>query len=157
MIRKFEQEDKEKLIEIVERTNTFTELEKEIATEMIEMANSDSDTFYDIFVYEDNGEILGYHCTGRRALSDGAYDLYWIVVAPEYQDNSVGRKLLKHAEDFVKEQNGRWILIETSSKEELLPTRKFYLRNNYTIISEIKDFYSVGESMILFGKYLINK
>ncbi len=154
MIRKFEKEDAEKLKRIVESIETFSTLEKETAIEMIHAATMEGKKFYDIFVFEKDGEILGYHCTGKRALSDGAYDLYWIVVAPEHQDNSVGRLLLEHVEDYVKERNGRWILIETSSKEELLPTRKFYLRNNYTIISEIKDFYSEGEHLILFGKFL---
>ncbi len=154
MIRKFKKEDSQRLKEIVSQINLFSEEEKTSAMEMIETAALNGQNFYNIFVYENEDKVLGYHCTGKRTLTEGTYDLYWIVVDPEHQDNNVGRELLQHAEEFVKDENGRWILIETSSKEEMLPTRKFYLRNNYTILSEIKDFYSEGEHLILFGKYL---
>jgi ribosomal protein S18 acetylase RimI-like enzyme len=157
MIRKFKKEDSQRLKEIVSQINLFSEAEKTAAVEMIETAALNGQDFYNIFVYENEDKVLGYHCTGKRTLTEGTYDLYWIVVDPEHQDNNVGRELLRHAEEFVKDENGRWILIETSSKEEMLPTRKFYLRNNYTILSEIKDYYSEGEHLILFGKYIKSK
>ena len=58
-----------------------------------------------------------------------------------------------HSENFVQENKGRWLLIETSSRENYNATRNFYLRNNYSIVSEIKDFYAVNDSLIVFGKY----
>ncbi len=154
MIRKFHKEDSDKLKDIVRKINLFSDIEKTAAIEMIDSAALNGQNFFNIFVYENGDEIVGYHCTGKKALTDGSFDLYWIVVDPEHQDKNIGRELLHHAEEFVLNENGRWILIETSSKEEMLPTRKFYLRNNYTILTEIKDFYSKGEHMILFGKYL---
>ena len=61
--------------------------------------------------------------------------------------------MLDHAEEFVKKNKGRWILAETSSKDSYTKTRNFYLRNNYSIIAEINDFYKVGDSLMVFGKY----
>ena len=110
-------------------------------------------TDYNIFVYENNGIILGYHCTGKRPLTDAVYDLYWIVSDPESGIKGIGKQLLDHAEKFVTGNNGRWLLAETSSKDSYLKTRNFYLRNNYSIIAEIKDFYRVGDSLMIFGKY----
>jgi hypothetical protein len=57
----------------------------------------------------------------------------------------------------VNEMNGRWLLAETSSKDSYSATRNFYMRNNYSIISEINDFYSKGDGMIVFGKYFNHK
>ena len=83
------------------------------------------------------------------------YDLYWIVVEAGSQNKGVGKKLLEHAEEFVEKQNGRWLLIETSSQEKYAKTRNFYLRNYFTQVAEIKDFYSVGDNLVIYGKYLI--
>jgi GNAT superfamily N-acetyltransferase len=121
---------------------------------LVNIAASDIEqTDYNVFVYEEEGKIYGYHCTGRRPLTDAVYDLYWIAVDPESKIKGIGRKLLQHAENFVLEKQGRWLLAETSSKQSYEKTRNFYLRNNFSVIAQINDFYTVGDSLIIFGKF----
>ncbi|MBS3944881.1 MAG: GNAT family N-acetyltransferase [Melioribacter sp.] len=155
MIRKLQSKDRIQLVDIIDGTDNFSPDEKKVAVELIDEAlgNVNHD-YYNIFVYEDDGKILGYHCTGKRALTDGTFDLFWIVVDGRVQNKGVGKKLLDHAESFVKENNGRWILAETSSKDNYDATRNFYFRNNYSIVAEIKDFYKVNDHLIVFGKYI---
>lgn len=158
MIRSIKPSDVEGLEKLLKKIPNFNEAEVKVAMELIEITvNNPDQTDYNIFVYEEDGKILGYHCTGKRPLTDAVYDLYWIVADPEHSGKGIGKNLLEHAENFVKERKGRWILAETSSKESYLSTQSFYLRNNYTIISEIKDFYSVGDNLLIFGKYFNNK
>lgn len=155
MIRKLQAEDRQQLVDIIDGTNNFNPEEKSVAVELIDEAiEKPNHEYYNLYVFENEGKILGYHCVGRRALTDGVFDLYWIVVGPNAQNLGVGKKLLEHSENFAKENNGRWILAETSSKDSYTATRNFYLRNNYSIVSQIKDFYSVGDNLIVFGKYL---
>lgn len=155
MIRKLQSNDRHSLISIVEGIDNFNEAEKKVAVELIDEAIANPNhEYYNLFVLEENGSIAGYHCTGKRALTDGVFDLYWIVVDPKNQNKGVGKKLLDHAENFVKENNGRWILAETSSKESYNATRNFYFRNNYSIVAEIRDFYTVNDNLIVFGKYI---
>ena len=155
MIRKLQSKDRERLVSIVEGTDNFNDEEKEVAVELIDEAISKPNhEYYNVYVFENEGKILGYHCVGKRALTDGVYDLYWIVVNPKSQNKGIGKKLLDHIEKFVKKENGRWILAETSSKKSYDATRNFYLRNNYSIVAEIKDFYTINDNLIVFGKYL---
>ncbi len=157
MIRKLKQADVNAVKNILEKIPTFTETEVEVAMELVNIAACNSaQTDYHIFVYENSGKILGYHCTGERALTDGVFDLYWIVADPESEIKGIGKSLLDHAESFVKENKGRWFLAETSSKESYLKTRNFYLRNNFSIVAQINDFYSVGDHLVVFGKYFSN-
>ncbi len=86
-------------------------------------------------------------------MTDAVYDLYWIVTNPEYTKKGTGKTLLTHAEEFVLSNNARWLLAETSSKEMYAAARNFYLRNHYSIIAEINDFYAVGDNLMVFGKY----
>lgn len=156
MIRKILKQDKNQLVKILEKIPLFTEEEVNVAIELIdESINNSAQNYYNIYVYIENEKILGYHCIGKRSLTDGVYDLYWIVVDPAQQNKGIGKTLIAHAESFVIERSGRWLLAETSSKAIYTETRNFYLRNNYSIVAEINDFYSQGDSLVVFGKYLL--
>jgi hypothetical protein len=49
---------------------------------------------------------------------------------------------------------GRLILAETSSQMKYESTRQFYLRQGYRELSRIKDYYRLGDDLIVFGKYI---
>jgi aminoglycoside 6'-N-acetyltransferase I len=154
MIRRLKQDDAGKIETLLNNIPNFTDNEVKVAMELVDIASSNQiQTDYNIFVYENGNSILGYHCTGKRALTDGVYDLYWIVSDPGSPIKGIGRMLLAHAEEFVVVNKGRWLLAETSSKENYTGTRNFYLRNNYSIVAQINDFYSEGDSLIVFGKF----
>lgn len=155
MIRKLRPDDREQIKSIIFSIDIFSAEEKDIALELIDesIAKPQQD-YYNIFVYETENKVYGYHCTGKRALTEGVFDMYWIVVDPRSQNKGVGKQLLNHVEEYAKERNGTWILAETSSRECYTPTRNFYLRNNYTIIAEIRDFYSMNDNLVVFGKYI---
>jgi GNAT superfamily N-acetyltransferase len=158
MIRKLKPDDVKNINAILNNITNFNEAEVSVAMELVNVAATDAEqTDYNIFVYEEKGRVIGYHCTGKRPLTDAVYDLYWIVTDPGYKNKGVGKALLTHAEQFVIQLNARWLLIETSSKDSYEGARNFYLRNNYSIISEINDFYTLGERLIVFGKYFNNK
>jgi N-acetylglutamate synthase-like GNAT family acetyltransferase len=154
MIRKAKRGDAEKIEKILKKISQFTENEISIAMELVNIAvNNNSQTDYNVFVYEHDGKILGYHCTGKRPLTDAVYDLYWIVADPDAEIKGIGTELVKHTEQFVTEKGARWLLAETSSRESYSRTRNFYMRNNFSIVAEINDFYSAGDNLIVFGKY----
>jgi ribosomal protein S18 acetylase RimI-like enzyme len=156
MVRKLKKTDRPSLESMLNNTVEFSAEEKDVAMELVDEAlTNDEQDYYNFFVYEMDKTILGYYCIGQRSLTDGVYDLYWIVVDSSSQNKGIGKKLLEHAEKYAKKKKGRWILIETSSDEKYLKTRNFYLRNYFTQVAEIKDFYSVGDSLIIYGKYLI--
>lgn len=158
MIRKIKPSDGVLINNMLQGIPNFNETEVKVAMELVDIAiNNPGQTDYQIYVYENDGKIFGYHCTGKRPLTDAVYDLYWIVSDPQFSGKGIGKNLLEHAEEFVRSSNGRWLLAETSSKDSYTATQNFYLRNNYTIISEIRDFYSVGDNLLVFGKYFNNK
>lgn len=154
MIREFNKNDRENLCELIESINEFTANEKEVAVELIDDAINNPESTYKIFVHTENELIDGYYCIGKRALTEGVHDLYWIAVKPDCQSKGIGKQLIEHAENYVEKNNGSWLLIETSSKDNYEKTRGFYLRNFYSIVAEIKDFYRDGDDLIIFGKYL---
>ncbi|MCX8010903.1 MAG: GNAT family N-acetyltransferase [Ignavibacteria bacterium] len=155
MIREIKREDKVKLENILFRTNNFSDEERKIAIELINNAvENDNKGDYFIKVLGEDNELRGYYCIGKRALTEGVFDLYWIVVDPHFAGNGFGSLLLKDAEKEVKHRNGKLILAETSSRKDYDLTREFYKKNNYQELAVIKDFYKKNDSLIIFGKYL---
>ena len=152
-IRLLQPADRNTLYTILTKVNVFHPDEVDIAMELIDIAIANPpQTDYNIFVLEQDGEVTGYHCTGKRPLTDGVYDLYWIVVDPERAGKGAGTLLLQHAENFVEERKGRWLLAETSGRDIYQKTRDFYRRNSYVVLATINDFYSVGDALCTFGK-----
>lgn len=155
MIRKLIQSDREKIKRILESTGNFTEDEINIAMELINIyINDENQKDYEIFVDEEENIIRGYVCIGPRPLTTGTYDLYWIAVNPEVQSKGIGSRLIKYIEDHIKEGQGRLILIETSGKPSYEKERKFYEKNMYSEIVNIRDFYNKGDSLVIYGKYI---
>jgi ribosomal protein S18 acetylase RimI-like enzyme len=156
MIRHLKNTDRDNIYNILVDTNNFNDDEIKIAMELIDVyINDEEQNDYEIFVDEnDDGVINGYVCIGPRPLTVGTYDLYWIAVNPNVQSRGIGSKLISHIENYLKDNGVRLILIETSGKLSYEKERKFYEKNLYGKLVEIKDFYNVGDSLVIYGKYL---
>ena len=101
-----------------------------------------------------SGEIIGYYCVGPTPLTRGTYDLYWIAVKPSLHGSGIGKQLLHHAEEWVMAQEGRLIVAETSSQPKYESTRMFYIKNEYREVARVRDYYTVGDDLVIYGKYV---
>lgn len=155
IIRELMKEDRMQLLDILNRTHNFSEEEKLTGMELIDIALNENDqSDYYMKVAEEDNNVTGYYCIGPRALTQGVFDLYWIVVDPNNAGKGVGTVLLKDAEEYARSKNGRLLLAETSSRRDYDLTRSFYKKNNYKQLAVIKDFYKPSDSLIIYGKYL---
>jgi GNAT superfamily N-acetyltransferase len=98
--------------------------------------------------------VVGFACFGPRALASGTYDLYWIVTAPSASRQGVGGYLLATVEQAVAAQHGRLIIAETSGRADYINTRCFYLKYKYVAEAQIRDFYAVGDDLVIFVRRL---
>ena len=128
----------------------------EVALELIDIyLNRPEQKDYILHCAVDERDVpLGYVCFGPTPMTDGTYDLYWIAVDPKQQRLGLGRQLMDFVEANLREQNGRLLMIETSSQPKYEPTRRFYLQRNYAEIARIPDFYSVGDDRVIYCKKL---
>jgi ribosomal protein S18 acetylase RimI-like enzyme len=109
---------------------------------------------YAFLVYREDDRILGYACFGRHALTEGAYDLYWIAVDPAAQGHGVGRALLARVEAEVQSRKGYLLLVETSSAPPYTAARHLYESSGYRCEAVIRDFYGRGDHLLVFVKDL---
>ena len=76
------------------------------------------------------------------------------MVHPAWQSRGVGRRLLEEVERVIKLAGGRRVYVETSYREQYLPTRRFYLGCGYRIDADQADFYAPGDGKITYVKPL---
>ena len=151
-----EPEDRDAVAEIIREVGNFNPAEVDCALELVDIfLNNPNQQDYRIVVAEDaHGRVAGYACWGPTPLTHGTYDLYWIATHPGTQGRGVGRALMHYVEKQVVEEQGRLLILETSSKESYDKTVGFYRRLGYEEASRIRDFYDVGDDKLVFVKRL---
>lgn len=128
----------------------------ECALELIDLALTSANPDYQVLVAsrEDERKVVGYVCYGPTPMTDGTFDLYWIASDPVVRGQGVGAALVSAMEGDIRRRKGRLIRIETSAMEAYGPTRGFYAAMQYREESRFRDFYKVGEDLIILAKRL---
>jgi ribosomal protein S18 acetylase RimI-like enzyme len=135
-------------------SRAFTAEEIDIAIELIDTVLTDeSQKDYKIdCMVDDQDQPVGYICYGPTPMTRGTFDLYWIVVDPNFQGKGIGSKLLDFLEEGVREEGGRMILADTSTIPQYEKTKNFYLQNGFQEVARIPDYYYPGNDRITFCK-----
>ncbi|HSP78373.1 MAG TPA: GNAT family N-acetyltransferase, partial [Myxococcaceae bacterium] len=120
-----------------------------IATELVDLTLAPNDTDYQILVADRDGTLVGYVCYGPTPMTEDTFDLYWIASAPEVRGQGVGASLISGMEADLRRRNARLVRVETSATEAYGPTRGFYASMKYTEEARIRDFYKVGDDLII--------
>jgi len=155
MIRPTTYAETEFLVNMSEATGMFKPIEVQALREVlhdyftVEQANG-----HICVTCEENGEVQGFAYYAPACMTEGTWYLYWIVVRTDIHARGVGTRLLRHMETDIRNQHGRVVFIETGSLPHYDLTRKFYLKNGYEQHALLKDFYAVGDSLVVFRKEL---
>ena len=156
VIRPTARNDRDPLLDILRRTGMFTPEEIEVARELIDAwLDKPDQKDYIVNTAETGGRVTGYVCYGPTPATEGTFDLYWIAVDPDLQGRGTGGRLLRDTEERILAAGGRLVVIETSSVEKYLPTRKFYESRGYAVEARIRDFYRPGDDRLILTRRLI--
>jgi ribosomal protein S18 acetylase RimI-like enzyme len=155
-IRPLIQKDRERLHAILISTRVFTSEEISVAMELIDIVLNDrKQKDYEIAcMVDDRDHPIGYICYGPIPMTQGTFDLYWIVVDPGYQCQGIGSELLNYLEKEVRKKEGRMILVDTSSIPQYERSQKFYLNEGFHEVARVPDYYHPGNDRITFCKRL---
>lgn len=140
---------------IVKSSGFFSAVEIDIALELAEekLALSDASSYRFLFA-EDAKRVVGYTCYGLIPATCFSYDLYWIAALKDLCGQGLGKHLMSETEKLIRAGGGRQIYAETSSLDQYQPTRSFYESCGYHQEALLKDFYTEGDSKIIYAKIL---
>lgn len=158
-VRKLQPRDRGVIKRLLEGIPQFIDEEKKCTVELMDISlGSEPDARdYEFLVAVDGEDTpCGFICFGDIPLTDGCYDLYWIVCDPLLQNRGVGTKLLNGLEEILKARRARKLFAETSSQEGYTAAHNFYKKRNFKQIAQIPDFYKPGDDKLIYVKTLIS-
>jgi len=153
-VRKIKPQDRVELKDLLRAQTHFHPEEFQVALELIDigLAHPGEEDYRILCAEEGEGEVRGYICFGKAPLTDGVYDLYWIVVHPAFWNQGIGSSLLRRTEEELRGRQARLLLIETSSAPAYEAPRAFYQKRGYGELAQVLDYYRKGDHKIIFGK-----
>jgi ribosomal protein S18 acetylase RimI-like enzyme len=141
---------------IVKSTGFFSEEENAIAEELVEITLRQPQADEYLFIFADLAErVIGYSCYGRIPLTKSSYDMYWIAVDNEFRRAGLGKELLRRTEQGIVSHGGTQAYLDTSGREQYIPTRKFYEAAGYTAEAVLRDFYAPNDDKVIYKKILV--
>ena len=134
-------------------TGLFREAEVAIAGEMLDEALNGDDDYRFLGAF-DAGRLVGYACWGPTPGTTGTYDLYWIAVDRARHGEGVGTQLVNAVEQTLSADGGRLVVVETSSRPDYAPTRRFYERRGYAAAATVPGYYAPCDDLVIYTKDL---
>jgi ribosomal protein S18 acetylase RimI-like enzyme len=148
-------DEAEQVIQVAREAQVFNKEEIAAVEELVNdyIAKGDA-SVYQFLSCRQDGRVVGFACYSPRSLTQTTFDLCWICSTPAAQRRGLGGALLRQTEQAVRLQGGRLLLVETSSRPEYEPARRFYESHGYGVEAVIADFYAEGDSLVLYSKRL---
>ncbi len=154
-IRPARPEDTPTLQALTAGTGVFKPHEIDVLQEVLDGYHArEEDSEHVAIVAELDDRIVGYAYYAPDVMTDRTWYLYWIAVDKHLQAKGLGSRIMEYVENDIRQRNGRLLLLETSSMPHSDLTRKFYSKQGYQIAGVLRDFYSDGDSMVIFRKRL---
>jgi GNAT superfamily N-acetyltransferase len=152
-LRHLTRADRGRIEEITRAVGLFREEEIPVALEVFDEAvrAGPRDEPYSALGADLDGRLTGWICWGPTPCTAGTYDLYWMVVDPEYQGAGIGTALVREMERRL-EDVARLIVVETGGRADYALTRAFYQARGYRATATIPDFYAPGDDQVVFVK-----
>jgi ribosomal protein S18 acetylase RimI-like enzyme len=153
MIRPALQSDTPAILDLTAGTGFFKPLEVEALEDVLCDFFDHAHHFqHRCFVWEEAGRVLGFVYHAPEEMTDRTWCLWWIAVAADQQGRGLGAKLLAFAEEDIRAQGGRLLVVETSDTPHYEPTRRFYLKHGYAAAGVVPDYYADGDGRAFFTK-----
>lgn len=142
-----------RLEQLARSTDLFREEEVATAVELLDESLAGDDDYRFVGAF-DGDRLLGYACWGPTPGTVATSDLYWIVVDRDRQGGGIGSQLLAEVERRLTADGRRLLVVETSSRADYQPTRKFYEARGYTRTATIPAYYAPGDDLVIYTKDL---
>jgi ribosomal protein S18 acetylase RimI-like enzyme len=155
MIRAAREKDENDVVKIASATELFDSDQVIFFRDMFRKTSldgKDGSPFW--LLYAETQDVSGVVYCEPEPMTNGTWNIQFIGVYPNHQNNGIGGKLLQAAEQTMRNQAARIVIVETAGISIFEYVRKFYISKGYERESTIRDFYEDGVDKVIFRKYL---
>ena len=138
--------DQAAIVSLCRGSGFFTDAEVAIAGELVadRLVRGETSDYRFLLVEDANGRVIGYACYGAIAGTNGAWDLYWIVVDRTARGRGIGRRLLEQVLVEAAAAGATGLYAETEASQLYAPTRAFYAGCGFHLQAVLPNFYRPG-------------
>jgi ribosomal protein S18 acetylase RimI-like enzyme len=141
----------EEYITIAEKTGVFKASEIKVLREILDDTFRYQEQNYFLIDEKKDDIIIGFVIFGKNSLTEFTWDIYWLVVDPDFERQGIGGRLLDRIVLFTQCRHSRFILrVETSSSGKYRRARCFYTRKGFIPAGRIPDFYAVNDDLLVY-------
>lgn len=141
--------------QILDSTGVFHPREVAVAIELLEDNLTKKEQSEYSFIFADSdGTAIGYICYGPITMTEAGYDLYWIAVRKDVQRTGAAGLLIEEAQRRIIDGGGKFVYIETSTKDIYEPAREFYIKHGYIAVATVPHYYAENDNKAVFMKQL---
>lgn len=152
--------DRERIGEILLNSGLFHEIDVVTVDEMFALTYArpftrDSYRFLSCWAHRDDNtppRMVGFACFGLESLTQDTWDLFWVCALPSSRGRGVGAALLREAVDVATRENGRLMVIYTSSTAPYAPARRLYESQGFARAAVIEGYYADGDDLNIFSR-----
>jgi ribosomal protein S18 acetylase RimI-like enzyme len=136
--------------ELIRSDGLFSAEEVAVALELVDDALADDE--YLVLVAEEAGRVVGYVCYGDTPMTDGTWDLFWLVTHRDARGRGVARALVTQMERDLAGRGARLVRVETSGGYR--EAHACYRSLGYSVAARLGDFYRPGDDLVVLTKRL---
>ncbi|GAL35309.1 histone acetyltransferase HPA2 and related acetyltransferases [Vibrio maritimus] len=150
MLRLLQLTDKEKMLELVNKTQMFEAEELSFIADTFEEESSEAIWFGKF----DNELMIGVAYCLPMEMTNATWNVLMLLVDPKHHRSGIGRDLMQLMESTLTKQGQRLLIVETSSTDDFQTARSFYSAIGYAQQGAIEHYYDDNDHKITFIKRL---
>ncbi|EPM7999735.1 GNAT family N-acetyltransferase [Vibrio vulnificus] len=150
MLRQLQLADKEKMLELVNKTQMFEAEEVSFIADTFEAESSEAIWFGKF----DDELMIGVAYCVPMEMTNATWNVLMLLVDPEHHRSGIGRALMQLMESTLIKQGQRLLIVETSSTDDFQTARSFYSAIGYAQQGAIEHYYDDNDHKITFIKRL---
>ncbi|MGR4021701.1 GNAT family N-acetyltransferase [Vibrio harveyi] len=150
MLRQLQLADKEKMLELVNKTQMFEAEEVSFIADTFEGESSEAIWFGQF----DDELMTGVAYCVPMEMTNATWNVLMLLVDPEHHRSGIGRNLMQLMESTLTQQGQRLLIVETSSTDDFQTARSFYSAIGYAQQGAIEHYYDDNDHKITFIKRL---
>jgi ribosomal protein S18 acetylase RimI-like enzyme len=119
--------EKTEILSLASKTGVFKDREITVLEELVDEMLSGKLATYRMLSWYEGVKIAAFAIFGKTPLTDSTWDVYWLIVSPEYQARGLGTRIMEETEKTITNFTPEAVVrVETSTRDEYLGARKFY-------------------------------
>lgn len=153
--------DRARIGAVLMNSGIFHEIDRDTVDEMFAQTWArpiSRDSYRWLSCWEDvpgsEARMVGFACFGLESLTQDTWDLFWVCALPSARGRGVGAALMREAVETATRENGRLMVIYTSSTAPYAAARRLYASQGFARVAVIEGYYADGDDLNIYARRL---